>query len=363
MQGTLARQSRLVARFCWPRRSNFVHFSIYEPPVFFCRPAESRRCLTSTANDRHDDAPLLDSVAEEGSGANKDDQSKAWIPPHHRSEDEVNPSSHDVSAAPNTTELWPPPSFDPDSSSGTHSSDATTPIDWLESSRSMLSGSSFSEPRFDFSNQLLLTPSEALQHKQQVSDSSIAVLEYTLLSSDEIASCLVALGGRNISLIRDNPHQPRMGHAEGMLLATASSHSQLRNMADGLVRQLRRRKLHDKGVVGAQDGPEGCKRDPEEGWWVVDCQNYVVHMMDETTRRCLNLEDLWSGKDGLHRLNLLDEDAIDAYVSENPVPDEYGRRSIDLDDTIKQLQKLRWTAPHNPVVPKPKGKKRRRRRS
>ena len=149
-----------------------------------------------------------------------------------------------------------------------------------------------------------------------------------------------------------------------MVLATASSLHQLRGMADELVGQLRRRKLHEVGVVGAELGPEGSLRDEGESWFVVDCQNYVVHLMDETTRRCLNLEALWSGKDGLHRLNVLDEDAVDAYVSDNPVPDEYGRGSLDMDDTLRMLEKIRWSSVprHDGATSKPRAKKRRGRR-
>jgi ribosomal silencing factor RsfS len=188
---------------------------------------------------------------------------------------------------------------------------------------------------------------------------------HTLLSRDEIAYCIRALGATDVVAILDSPTQPRMGGGTlGMLVATALNVHQLRSVADGLVRQLRLRKLHEVGVIGAEMGPEGSFRDADESWFVIDCQNYVVHLMDETTRTALRLEDLWSGKDGMHRLNLLDESAVDEYVSQNPVPDEYNSHSFDADEAFKHLEKLRWTVPHVPAIAKTKrGKNKGQRRS
>jgi ribosomal silencing factor RsfS len=152
----------------------------------------------------------------------------------------------------------------------------------------------------------------------------------------------------------------------GMILVSASDRRLLRNVAENLVLLLRQRNLHQVGVVGAEAGVEGqSDHYQDSNWLVVDCGNYVVHLQDELTRKAVNLEGLWTGKDGLHRLNLLDDNAVEDYVANNPVPEDYhwasSGGSTDVDETIKQLQRSRWTIPHQPVVRKPKRKRGRRR--
>jgi ribosomal silencing factor RsfS len=221
--------------------------------------------------------------------------------------------------------------------------DADPHVDWLKTRRSVLGQEGLD----------MMTPSEAVARKQEMSD--IPVKEHTLLSKKEIATCLDALGGRDITVVLDNPKKRRMGGPNGMVFVTVSSNSQMRSLADALVRQMRRRKLQEVGVLGAELGPEG-NDDASETWMVVDCMNYIVHFQDEKTRKALDLEGLWSGKDKLHNLNTMDEDACDAYVAENPVPDNYGVISSDWDETLKRLQKNRWTAPHRRVVAKREGR-------
>jgi ribosomal silencing factor RsfS len=217
--------------------------------------------------------------------------------------------------------------------------DADPHVDWLKTRRSVLGQDGIE----------MMTPSEAVSRKQEMSD--IPVKEHTLLSKNEIATCLDALGGRDIKVVLDNPKQRRMGGPNGMVFVTVSSNSQMKSLANALIRQMRRRKLQEVGVLGAELGSEG-NDDASETWMVVDCMNYIVHFQDEKTRKALDLEGLWSGKDKLHKLNTLDEDACDAYVAENPVPDDYGAISSDWDETLKRLQKNRWTAPHRRVVAK-----------
>jgi Ribosomal silencing factor during starvation len=120
--------------------------------------------------------------------------------------------------------------------------------------------------------------------------------------------------------------------------------------------------LQQVGVLGAELGADGNMDDPNENWFVVDCRNYVVHIQDAKTRKAVNLEGLWSGKDGLHKVSMYDDDAVEDYVAANPVPHDYtgGGTSYfagDWEDTIKQLERNRWTAtPRQPVVPKGKRK-------
>ena len=195
----------------------------------------------------------------------------------------------------------------------------------------------------------MLPPAMAQSQKNSMTDNTIPIKPFTLLSKDEIAKCLTALGGRDVTVILDNPLQRRMGGAHGLMLVTAISTPQLQMLATALVRQLRLRSLEQRNVVGAQLGAEG---DAASKWLVVDCRNYVVHIFqDEPTRRAVDLESLWSGRDGLHEVNVLDENAVDDYVATHPVPAGYGtNHDADMDPWMR-LQRNRFTAPHRPVLP------------
>ena len=220
--------------------------------------------------------------------------------------------------------------------------------DWLQTRRARLRNQGV--PDF-------LTPSQAARRKEEAS--AIPVKEYTMLTKDEIATCIHTLGGQDIKVILDNPLQRRMGGPLGIIIATVPTATQRRVIADTLVRQMRKRKLHEFDVVGAQLGAEGTE-DPEARWIIVDCRNYVVHFQDEKTRKALKLEALWSGEDPLHNINPLDENAVEDYLAANPVPDDYGPTVTNWDETLKQIEKKRWSIPHRPVVPRKLGTKRRR---
>lgn len=217
-------------------------------------------------------------------------------------------------------------------------------VDWLRTRRSLLS----EQQQEGFG---LMTPGEAALKKQEMSD--IIVVEHKLLTKDEIARCLKSLGGRDIKVVLDDPNYRRMGGANGMVFVTGSNNAQLRTLSDALVRQLRRRKLHELGVVGAELGAEGAD-DPTESWIVVDCMNYIVHLQTEKTRKTVDLEGLWSGRDPLFQVDPLDEDAVEEYIENHPIPDDYGLEVHDWDNTLKEMQKNRWTAPHRPVTTKKK---------
>jgi ribosomal silencing factor RsfS len=219
-------------------------------------------------------------------------------------------------------------------------------VDWLQTRRQVLQENEALD---------MLPPDQAKSQRNRMSD--IPVKKHTLLSKDEIASCLQAMGGRDIKVIIDL--ERRMGGILGIILVTAVTRSQIRVLADALVRQMRRRQLEEVNVVGAQLGPEGNTQD--DGWWAVDCRNFVVHIQDEETRWAVDLEALWSGNDDLHGVDPLDEEQVDDYVAQNPVPASFGRPSFELSDTLKQLEKSRWTQSQRPVVPKRKtGRKRRK---
>ena len=187
----------------------------------------------------------------------------------------------------------------------------------------------------------LMDPDTAKAYKQDRFD--LPVVDYTLLSRKELVGFLESLGGDDIRVILDNPEQRKMGGHIGMILVTVANNSQIRLVAETLVRQLRQRKLAERGVVGAEFGAEGSD-DPDESWMVVDCHNYVVHILESHMREMLNLEALWTGKDQLLRVNPMDEDAVDEYVFRNPVPAEYNRQTFDWDDRLKELERSSFAA-------------------
>ena len=170
-----------------------------------------------------------------------------------------------------------------------------------------------------------------------------------LLSLSEITSCLTNMGALHVKNFADP--QGRLGGPDGLVLATATSTPHLQLLSETLVRQLKIRKLADRGVGGAALGAEG--KSTSSDWNVIDCQNYVVHVMLEETRRHLNLEALWSGDDALLKLRLTDEDTIDDYVEKHPVPENFGNM-VEIEDIGKHVSQLqKWNMEHKAVVKKP----------
>ena len=212
--------------------------------------------------------------------------------------------------------------------------------DWLAARRSRL-GQGDAKPVG------MLSPADADAARQL--DSEISVVEYTLLSSAELSTSLSALGAEDIVVIHPGD---RYGgsvslEADGLIVATGRSASHLRVLAESVVRNLRARGLQRRGVIGAMLGPEGGEdigtsrrnrrksgglagKSVDDGWMIVDCGNYVVHLQDEATRRDIKLESLWQGEEGrkLRSVNMADDDSVDDYVAANPVPDKYARSTL-----------------------------------
>ena len=212
--------------------------------------------------------------------------------------------------------------------------------DWLAARRSRL-GQGDAKPVG------MLSPADADAARQL--DSEIPVVEYTLLSSAELSTSLSALGAEDIVVIHPGD---RYGgsvslEADGLIVATGRSASHLRVLAESVVRNLRARGLQRRGVIGAMLGPEGGEdigtsrrnrrksgglagKSVDDGWMIVDCGNYVVHLQDEATRRDIKLESLWQGEEGrkLRSVNMADDDSVDDYVAANPVPDKYARSTL-----------------------------------
>ena len=155
---------------------------------------------------------------------------------------------------------------------------------------------------------------------------------------------LVNNGAKNVVFIQ--PSQKRQSYLgwKGLIIATASSYSHIRLLTDQIVYNLRKRGLAERGVVGAKYGAEGGEdstmskyarkkrslgrgKKMDDGWMSVDCRNYIVHVQDSVTRSSIDLEGLWSPNSSeakrLLEVNPLDDDSVDDYVAENPIPDEY----------------------------------------
>ena len=258
------------------------------------------------------------------------------------------------------------------------------------------------------------------------SSSAVSVIHHTQLTANEIKSLLEEHRGRDITIIEDDPEAPRMGGAAGMIFCTGGGSTSttskennnnnnpsfsgfmdsnpylISTLSRVLIDHMKDRKLHEIGTApSAQQntknrspatqtpslyGSSGSSITAPESWKIVDCGNYIVHILDEATRKDLRLEDLWSGIDPLWRLNILDEEAVDDYCARNPVPAEYdgttgSRRhgrpalygddrpdgndtntnttndsssSLDFDGSVlKRLQRNQFgfTRRHRPVIP------------
>ena len=220
-------------------------------------------------------------------------------------------------------------------------------MDWLQTRREKLG---------DDNN--FLTPSY-----ERPTSHELPVLHHTLLTSTEIINLLWSLGGTSPNLVQDqviNEHgDTRLGGAyRGIIFVSGHSSAHVRMMAQSLVEQLKLRKLQEVGVMGARHGAEGSE-DADETWFSVDCHNYIVNLMDDPTRRMLNLEEWWGQADPMAEIhkqyggNVNDDDeAMDEFVARNPVPPDYGRSGLhskNWSDSISDLRHRRMTAPHRRV--------------
>mmetsp|Transcript_25518 Transcript_25518/g.29149 ORF Transcript_25518/g.29149 Transcript_25518/m.29149 type:complete len:532 (+) Transcript_25518:77-1672(+) len=247
-------------------------------------------------------------------------------------------------------------------------SSSSKPPDWLSTRRSKL-----------FSPTDMLRPDELDSARK--ADSEISIKKSTLLSSKEIIDCLSNLGAHDVRLITpDEKTLPYLGW-DGLIIATGSSYSHIRVLTDAIVRNLRKRDLANHGVVGALHGSEGGEetssfvrrrsglpKRTDDGWIAVDCGNYIIHVQDKITRNSIDLEGLWSpgerGRAGreLRSLDPSDEEAVDDYVANNAVPDDYTQSLLNLSGNFwgadgqmrggfgafgKAKESNRWTSDRN----------------
>ncbi|KAL7453949.1 hypothetical protein ACHAWC_005582, partial [Mediolabrus comicus] len=257
----------------------------------------------------------------------EDDSNSKWIPP--------------------SSDFFPSSSYEEKQPDNSSNFDDT--IDWLEARRSRLNQSEESKGRSQ-----LMTPNEAdaFRHKK----SQIDVIPYTLFTSAELSSSLSAQGATDIRIIDVADYEDLYGVGMGcshLMVATGRNSSHLRVLADSIVRNLKARKLNERGVVGALSGVEGgtdifsnkksraraskngitnTSARIDDDWCVVDCGNIHLHILEQNTRDCLDIESLWdlsnpnSEGSKLRRVDCENEDEVDTYVAENPVPEEYTAR-------------------------------------
>jgi Ribosomal silencing factor during starvation len=246
-------------------------------------------------------------------------------------------------------------------------------IDWLQTRRAALGVESLD--------------SSSMSPSASSSSGSIPVEKHTLLTCDEIQALLKYYGGHDIVVIEDDPEFSRMGGADGMIFCSSSDstgssgynniHQQtfrIMTLTRGLVDHMKERQLDEIGVPDAQlslgkktqqrqkqqrpSGGVGITESLSSSWQIIDCRNYIVHIMDPTTRANLGLEALWAGKDSLWKLDWTDEDAVDDYVANQQQqqvmnnPDS-GSASWDDGRFIHRLERTTFstTSPrHRPVI-------------
>jgi ribosomal silencing factor RsfS len=214
------------------------------------------------------------------------------------------------------------------------------------------------EPPVDW----LATRRAALGARQEASAQAIPVRLHELLTEDELMSLLEYHNGEDIQVLLDNPDAPRMGGATGMVVCQASGGGfHIQSITRALVDHLKERRLQDLGVLGAQMGSNRSMYQ-NSTWNVVDCQNFIVHILNGPTRRALRLEDLWSGRDPLWRLDVSNEAQVDDYVAKNPVPADYWGSDQHNDRggwSISKLERNPFVL-HSPVIPTDKKQEDRR---
>lgn len=75
------------------------------------------------------------------------------------------------------------------------------------------------------------------------------------------------------------------------IISTCSSNAHLRGVVD-LIRKM----IHDMGFNIKQNR----KNPGNQGWVLLDCGDFVIHLMDEKSREFYNLEERWFNSDEIY---------------------------------------------------------------
>lgn len=250
------------------------------------------------------------------------EEDDSWVPPFNG----FVPSNKAKLDADKMTKQQEAPSAD---GSADDSNDIDNTVDWLQARRSRLESGQKMPSQ-------MLTPEEAESFRHE--NSHIPVILYTLFTPSEISNSLSAQGGSDIHTINTSEYDSLYGVSLGcdhLMIVTGRNPSHIRVLAESVVRNLKDRKLHERGIVGALQGPEGGKdifsnkpsrnrasrngqinlsAKVDDDWMVVDCGNIHIHILTSSTRKCLNIESLWDLNDPnsegskLRRINYENED-------------------------------------------------------
>lgn len=223
------------------------------------------------------------------------EEANSWIPPVKG----FMPSKAKIEAGKLTSSIKPEPE---------EQNDFDNAVDWLQARRSRLE----SDKRMPTQ---MLTPEEAASFRHE--NSHIHIKPYTLFTTAEISISLSAQGGTDIRIIDTSDYDSLYGVSLGcnhLMIVTGRNSSHIRVLAESVVRNLKDRKLHERGIVGAMQGAEGgqdifsnkpsrnrasrngqtnLSSKVDDDWMVVDCGNIHVHILESVTRKCLNIESLW----------------------------------------------------------------------
>ncbi|GAB5031467.1 iojap-like ribosome-associated protein [Nannochloropsis oceanica] len=117
----------------------------------------------------------------------------------------------------------------------------------------------------------------------------IPVVLRTLLTPAEVVQSLTELGGGGVTSV--DIRGKGNFDAEAMIFASGRSGGHLRRMADALVGALKARGVEEERAPGVT-GAEGYECDD---WMIVDGGNVIVHLMEPSQRKALELEQFWGG--------------------------------------------------------------------
>lgn len=159
---------------------------------------------------------------------------------------------------------------------------------------------------------------------------TIPVIEGILLTPDEVKLYLEAQGAEDVVLLElPTP----LVNITSFVIATGRSLKHLRKLSEAIVIAFKERQVKGKKAGMAVEGGR------DDDWQLVDCHEFLVHLMLRDTRKALDIESHWSGKERpqlpVKRSEAEYEAAFSKLLEEHPLPDNYADQSyvpLDTDD-------------------------------